>query len=278
MTQNALNNTASVFDVDNLNLDGNTISSTDTNGNIIIDPDGTGVVVIGDASSSNYISQLRSASGQWLNWNDATDSFGFYNNAGTPEGVITADIGSLCTDTTNGTLYVKQTDSANTGWTTVGGLPGEVVQTVVANSATFQTSTVGMALIPSDDTFPQQTEGVEHLTASITPTSSANTLRINFNMMLGNNNVLQTLKACLFQDSTADAIYTTAASNVSAIYAVRPVTGTIDITAGTTSSTTFKIRIGTDAASGQAAVNGTSLGRQYGGSSITTLKIEELQV
>ena len=33
--------------VDNIKIDGNTISSTDTNGNITIDPNGTGDVLIG---------------------------------------------------------------------------------------------------------------------------------------------------------------------------------------------------------------------------------------
>jgi chitinase len=36
--------------VDNLKLDGNTLSSTDTNGNIILDPNGTGSVELGDAA------------------------------------------------------------------------------------------------------------------------------------------------------------------------------------------------------------------------------------
>ena len=35
------------FNVDNLRLDGNTISSTDTNGNIVLDPNGIGVVSVG---------------------------------------------------------------------------------------------------------------------------------------------------------------------------------------------------------------------------------------
>jgi len=42
MSGNALNNSAPIFDVDNLRLDGNTLSSTDTNGDIILAPDGTG--------------------------------------------------------------------------------------------------------------------------------------------------------------------------------------------------------------------------------------------
>ena len=47
---------------------------------------------------------------------DGTDSFDFFNNAGTPEASVAADIGSICTDTTNGVLYVKTTDTVNTGW------------------------------------------------------------------------------------------------------------------------------------------------------------------
>jgi len=38
------------------------------------------------------------------------------SNAGTPEGVVTAPIGSVCTDTTNGDIYVKDTGAGNTGW------------------------------------------------------------------------------------------------------------------------------------------------------------------
>jgi hypothetical protein len=47
---------ATVFNVDNLRLDGNTISSTDTNGNITLSPNGTGrVEVLGTASNSGGI-------------------------------------------------------------------------------------------------------------------------------------------------------------------------------------------------------------------------------
>lgn len=46
---------------------------------------------------------------------DATD-VGFINNDGSPEGVVSANIGSYCSDRTNGVLYVKNTGSGNTGW------------------------------------------------------------------------------------------------------------------------------------------------------------------
>jgi hypothetical protein len=37
-------------------------------------------------------------------------------HAGTPEGAVTATVGSLCIDKTNGELYVKNTGTGNTGW------------------------------------------------------------------------------------------------------------------------------------------------------------------
>lgn len=52
----------------------------------------------------------------YLLFDNEIDKFGMYSNAGDPENVVTADIGSQCTDTTNGDLYLKSTDSTNTGW------------------------------------------------------------------------------------------------------------------------------------------------------------------
>ena len=47
--------------VDNILIDGNTISSADTNGNVILDPNGTGTI---DASSARITSVARSHSAQ----------------------------------------------------------------------------------------------------------------------------------------------------------------------------------------------------------------------
>lgn len=41
-------------------------------------------------------------------------------NAGSPEGAVTAAVGSICSDTTNGKLYVKATGVGNTGWVVAG--------------------------------------------------------------------------------------------------------------------------------------------------------------
>jgi len=44
------------------------------------------------------------------------EEFDLFNSDGSPESVVAADKGSICSDTTNGTLYVKTTDTVNTGW------------------------------------------------------------------------------------------------------------------------------------------------------------------
>ena len=70
MTQNAINNTASILAVDNLTLDGNTLSSTDTDGNIILAPDGDGTVSVTLAPivpSGDRADSLGSATNSWDN-------------------------------------------------------------------------------------------------------------------------------------------------------------------------------------------------------------------
>ena len=60
MTTNALNNTATVFDVDNLRLDGNTLSTTDTNGALNLEPDGTGQISSTKTLVGNNVGMLLS--------------------------------------------------------------------------------------------------------------------------------------------------------------------------------------------------------------------------
>ena len=88
MTQNSINNSASSLTVDNLFLDGNTISSTDTNGNIIFAPDGTGIISVTTAAivpSGDRADSLGSATNSWdnvyldgLTFDDGTNVMGQY--------------------------------------------------------------------------------------------------------------------------------------------------------------------------------------------------------
>ncbi len=232
MTQNAINNTASTL-------------------------------TVGNASSTNYISQLRSASGQWLSWNDSTDTFGLYNRAGTPEGNITADIGTLCIDTTNGVLYIKQTDSANTGWTSVGGASGAVLQSVSSSTTSVVTTT---STIPADNTIPQITEGASALTVAITPADSTNVLFVETwgRSDPGATNII----GALFKQGTANSFV---AAFINASYYLA---GTV--VAGSTSSQTLEFRIGSQAGT-TVAVNGTTAGTHFwGAAGLMYLRVTEL--
>lgn len=70
MTQNAINNTGSIIAIDNITIDGNTISSTDTNGDIVIAPDGSGTVSVTTAPivpTGDRADSLGSATNSWDN-------------------------------------------------------------------------------------------------------------------------------------------------------------------------------------------------------------------
>jgi hypothetical protein len=64
------------LDVDNININGNTISSTDTNGDITLDPNGTGVVALSSADltfGNNYKAIFGAGSGLQI-YHDGADS------------------------------------------------------------------------------------------------------------------------------------------------------------------------------------------------------------
>ncbi len=135
-------------------------------------------------------------------------------------------------------------------------------------------------IIPYDDTIPQNTEGVEVITQDITPTSATSILLIEFSCLFtsrvaptNTNNV----SSALFQDSAVDALAAVASrpktsdtedggASMNLIYAM---------TSGTTSSTTFKIRMG-PTLSGNSYVNADAAGtRLMGGVAYATLSITE---
>ena len=58
----------------------------------------------------------RSGVGEFIKCDDGTNNFQMFSSDGSPEGVVAADIGSTSHDITNGNLYIKTTDTVNTGW------------------------------------------------------------------------------------------------------------------------------------------------------------------
>jgi len=149
---------------------------------------------------------------------------------------------------------------------------GAVLQ--VVNTQTGAVAT-GTTTIPIDDTIPQNTEGTEFMTLAITPKSATNKLKITVIAGVNPNGNLAVAGA-LFQDSTANAIAASVNSH--------PVAGAADtvvivhyMTAGTTSSTTFKFRAGPSSA-GTVTFNGAAGGRYFGGVFASSITIEEIQV
>lgn len=175
------------------------------------------------------------------------------------EGRLWYDTTNEILKASNGTSYQEVTNPPN-----------------IAQVVTFETSewATGTTTTPFDDTIPQNTEGTEFLTCAITPTSATNDLIITVNALVGSSQIRGGVTGALFQDDTADAIAT---SNDA-----EPVAGQIKtftmvhrMTAGTTSETTFKFRIGADASS-TISLNGTASARIYGGTATSSITIMEV--
>lgn len=152
---------------------------------------------------------------------------------------------------------------------------GNSVQVVNYQTGAMSSGTTD---IPADDTIPQNTEGDEYMTLSITPTSATNKLKIevvgNFDLGGGDAFVV-----ALFQDSTANALAAVCApgDNIGAV--MMPVNFTHYMTAGTTSATTFKVRAGSNSgAGGTLTFNGNTGARLLGGVAASSITITEIKV
>lgn len=127
---------------------------------------------------------------------------------------------------------------------------GNLIQQVRATS-TAATSTA--TTIPADATIPQNTEGAELFTASITPSSATNILRIEVFVPTIGTTSSYIWTGALFQDSTANALTAAGMNTTSSSAYVYPFYMVYYMTAGTTSATTFKFRYG--ASTGTAYAN-----------------------
>lgn len=147
----------------------------------------------------------------------------------------------------------------------------KLVQYVDSSTSAVAT---GTTTIPLDDTIPQNTEGDQYLSVSITPTSSSNKLLIMVNANAAHTASGGVFILALFQDSTANAL-----AAVTQGYDSPNKAETIPLvyymTAGTTSATTFKVRIGSYVA-GTTTLNGVSSARQMGGVMASSITVMEL--
>lgn len=140
--------------------------------------------------------------------------------------------------------------------------------------AEYLTSTDLTTTIPLDDTIPQNTEGTEILSASITPKSATNRVRARFQGIGGSSASGKYIIAALFKDSTADALCTSTSTQVSNDVPT-PVILECEFVPGDTSAHTYKIRVGPDSAA-TIRMNGDDDTRYFGGSARATLILEEI--
>jgi len=185
------------------------------------------------------------------------------NGAETINGVTDIDLspGKFIILTCNNALWV----GANTGGA------GQIVQTIEATPNT--TATLVTTAIPLDNTIPQNTEGTEVITVSITPKSTTSRLRIccSFDMVQAQST--ENAIISLFQDSTSDAISATV------VYVDFPAQASLyhEMVAGTISSTTFKIRLGPTVVNNLSYNRTTGLNPAFGGSlAAVRLRVEEI--
>lgn len=144
----------------------------------------------------------------------------------------------------------------------------------VAQVVNYSTGTMvdGSVLIPQDNTIPQNTEGFEYMTLAITPTNASSKLiiEVHFNYAV---DAFVDMVMALFQDSTADALAVAENSHSNMQFA----TLRHYMTAGTTGTTTFKLRAGKASTTGRIRMNGNnSPGALYNGKLISSITITEV--
>lgn len=164
----------------------------------------------------------------------------------------------------------RSSGSAWEAFSAAAGGSSVLVQHVNTQSGAVAT---GTTTIPFDDTIPQITEGTEFITRAITPTNAANILEIDVTVFL-TSTATPWLIAALFQDATANALAAIALFN-NLSTAGGMVTFRHRMVAGTTSSTTFRVRCGPSSAA-TITFNGQSGGRIFGGVMASSITIKEL--
>lgn len=148
---------------------------------------------------------------------------------------------------------------------------GEVVQVVIQPYAAVAT---GTTVIPRDNTIPQNTEGDEYMSRSITPKYADSTLIIETVAML-DSSVGNHKQSAIFRDSGADAI-ATGTTYQAASGAPDMVYVAASVSASSTASTTFKVRCGGSAA-GTTTFNGVGGAGLFGTAVKSYIKITEIK-
>lgn len=131
-------------------------------------------------------------------------------------------------------------------------------------------------IIPLDDTIPQNTEGTQILSVSITPKNITNRLRISFQGNATSTATPIAVICALFSSASANAIAASIISVPTLDYS-ETLTMVYEYVPATTSALTFTVRVGPSSAA-SVRLNGNTVGRFFGGASRATLVVDEIAV
>lgn len=143
-----------------------------------------------------------------------------------------------------------------------------IVQAVDATPYTSNTDIT--TVIPADDTTPLVSEGVQILTANITPTSSSNKIRVKVDGFGQSSGTSSYVIWTIFRGSTLVAVRVAGANSTFVSIA----TEIVDSPASTT-QLTYTVRVGPP--TGIIRMNGNASGRFFNGSASCTLRLEEIE-
>ena len=133
------------------------------------------------------------------------------------------------------------------------------------------------ALIPLDDTIPQNTEGAEVFTQAITPKFNTSKILITVVLNLSNSNASNLHTAAIFRDSVANSIAAGWAKCVGTNAPSSPMVINFLDSPATTSAVTYKVRVGYSAGSSSVVqVNGGSGTRYLGGALASGMTLMEV--
>lgn len=200
-----------------------------------------------------------------------------YRNDGT--GIITLDANASETIDGATTITLRPGEAIliycdGSNFKTIGrDIAGAVLQTV--ESTPYVTYTNISTQIPTDDTIPQNTEGAQVCTVTITPTNTANRLVLEGEGFAGLGSA-GTVTAAIFQDSTANAIAATCAYGGAG--ELQNIKISHEMAAGTISATTFNLKVGPNAGAANAYTNGTNSARLFGGVAAWRFRVREIKV
>jgi hypothetical protein len=170
-----------------------------------------------------------------------------------------------------GTLQVPADGSV--GFSSLGAtLAGTVAQTVIGEYTANADLTT---LIPFDDSIPQNTEGTEIITASITPRSATSKINVRVAGSGYAAAASDVIVFAVFRDSVADALYAGFGSEASSAGTPSVLSGQFQDSPATASAITYKLRVG--GTGGTVRLNGITTGRRFGGVAKTTLILEEIK-